>query len=219
MPDYKLRSTKSSEDETSIHESIEKLLCSEEFISRISSRISESLMAALDSKVKTLTTEVSQLKSQLMEANAKVESLEQYSRINNLRLYGVKEEKDENIMAVVTKVCTDKLNITVRPEDIDIAHRLRAKENGIRPIIIRFVNRTIKKLIYKNKSKLKGTKIVLKEDLTPFRVSLLKKLSKVAPTNAFWTNDGIVFCKSDNKIYRINSFNDISRVWSSDPAD
>ncbi|KAI4461469.1 l1 transposable element-related [Holotrichia oblita] len=210
MAEYKLRSKQagSLHDEDLLAEKIvEKLLANNDFIERISARISEHLSPLLDAKVNTLVTEVGQLKT-------KLEQLEQYTRLNNLRVYGVKEGPNEDVCKLFSDICRDKLNIIIQPSEIDIIHRLKGKEDGVRPIIVRFSSRMTKKRIFASKSRLKGTKMVIKEDLTPQRINLLKHLAKRAPPGTYWTNDCKVFLKSKNKIYQINSVQDINDVWS-----
>ncbi|KAK9720104.1 hypothetical protein QE152_g22288 [Popillia japonica] len=106
-------------------------------------------------------------------------------------------------------MCRENLKINIQPSDIDISHRLKGKENCIRPIIVRFTSRLLKKHVFNAKRRLKGTKTVIKEDLTPLRVILLKQLSRQAPSNSFWTSDGNIFAKVGNTIHRIKTSDDI----------
>ncbi|KAK9696368.1 hypothetical protein QE152_g31950 [Popillia japonica] len=143
----------------------------------------------------------------------KLEQLAQYTRINNLRVYGVKESPNEDVCKVFGDICREKLNVVVQPSDIDVIHRLKGKEDGVRPIIVRFTSRIVKKKVFTSKSKLKGSKIVIKEDLTPHRNNLLKHLSKRAPPGTYWTYDCKILSKSKNKIFHINTIQDINDVW------
>ena len=72
--------------------------------------------------------------------------LEQYTRSNNIRIYGIddrnKDETAEETTGIVIKFCSDKLGIDLRDKDIDIAHRLeKFQTDGNRPVICRFVTR------------------------------------------------------------------------------
>lgn len=212
MADYKLRSKQSASslDEDLIAEKvIEKLFANDDVISKISSKICDRLSHMINENINGLVNKVEQLNIKLQEANEKIDNLEQYSRINNLRVFGCKEVPNEAPVDVFVDFCRTKLNLIIQPSDIDVAHRLRGKENGIRPMIVRFVTRTLKKKVFACKSKLKGSKIVLKEDLTPYSQSLLKKVSKVVPSNSAWTNDGKIFARTGNVIRHIRCDEDI----------
>ncbi|KAK7915456.1 hypothetical protein WMY93_011217 [Mugilogobius chulae] len=97
---------------------------------------------------------------------------ERYMRRWNLRLYGLPEEEGENVKKRMTDICC-----TVAPDAgetlhlfIDICHRLgRKQDNMTRPVIIRFVSRTMRDHIWrrsKDAEILKTRKLRFKEDLT-----------------------------------------------------
>lgn len=210
----------SSVDEESFFEkTIEKLLLSDVFINKICDKITSLLTPFIQTEVKVLATKVEQLQTQLNVTNSKLDDMEQYSRSNNLRLYGVPEKQDENINEVISTFCSEKLDIVLQPHDIDVSHRLKSKVNGTRPIIVRFTSRAVKHKIYNNKRKLKGSRIIIKEDLTKVRVQLLKEISKRAPARSTWTRDGKIYCKVNNKIQLIRCIDDIRKIWGSAGTD
>ncbi|KAK9721847.1 hypothetical protein QE152_g19970 [Popillia japonica] len=90
----------------------------------------------INENINGLVNKVEQLNIKLQEANEKIDNLEQYSRINNLRVFGCKEVPNEAPVDVFVDFCRTKLNLIIQPSDIDVAHRLRGKENGIRPMIV-----------------------------------------------------------------------------------
>ncbi|KAK9685545.1 hypothetical protein QE152_g37957 [Popillia japonica] len=106
---------------------------------------------------------VEQLESQLRTVNAKLDDQEQYSRSNNLRIYGLSEKKDENTEEAVATFLRQKLELDIQPHHISVSHRLKAKENRTRPILIRSNSRAVKEKIYDSTRRLKGQRI--KEDL------------------------------------------------------
>lgn len=217
MADYKLRNkgaSGSADEESLIHRVLEKILNSSNFIEKIALKIGETILEKFQDSVNGLRSEVSQLKPQLLETNNRVEQLEQFSRLNNLRLYGIPEQENENTDQTVIDICRNKLNINLSPNHIDISHRLKTQVNGIRPILVRLVNRSTKKNIFNKKSKLKGSKIVIKEDLIHSKLLLLKDAQKCVPLKSIWTNDCKIFVKIDNKIKVINSPDDIKTLRS-----
>lgn len=176
---------------------MDKLVANDDYVAKISSKICEQISRLLDENIKGLAEEVSQLRTNIKQI------------VNNLRIFGVQETPNEDTYQTFIDLYKNKLQVDIQSYDIDTIHRLRAKENGITPIIVRFTRRMVKKKIFNSKRKLKGTKIVIKEDLTPHRLSLLKRLSSTAPAKSYWTSNGRVFYKSGETIRHIKSLSDI----------
>lgn len=141
-----------------------------------------------------------------------IDAMEQYSRRNNLRIYGVPESANELTDTVVMKICSEKLGVNVPFESIDCCHRLGKAENGTRPILIKFVSRNCKDKVYNNKKKLKGTKIIVREDLTKKKAALMKEVQKKCGT--VWTNSCNIYTKIGGKIHRIMNGNDLKKICS-----
>ncbi|KAK9711826.1 hypothetical protein QE152_g25238 [Popillia japonica] len=80
--------------------------------------------------------------------------------------YGIPETANDNTDNVISAICKDKLGVDVHQGTIDCSHRLGKSENGSRPILVKFCSRNIKQMIFNNKRKLKGSKIIIREDLT-----------------------------------------------------
>ncbi|GJQ86615.1 hypothetical protein Trydic_g7847 [Trypoxylus dichotomus] len=211
MSDYKWRSRRnynSAEDDSIIRKTIEKLLLSEDFINKFREIIDTKLPPTLEQQTKMLQCKVEQLQRQLIEMNGKMDCLEQYSCINNLRFSGISECESEDTTQVAVEFCQ------VHSQDIDFVHRLKHAENVSNPIIAKFTNRTMKKEICSNKSKLKSTRTVIKEDITSNRVTILRELTKIMPKKSTWTNDGKIFCKIGNNIHFCRSLDDVRRISS-----
>lgn len=80
-----------------------------------------------------------------------------------------------------------KLGTKVRLHEIDIAHRLGLGHR------VKFVRRVFKKAVLANRTKLNGTRLVIKEDLTKKRVNLLKlQGQKYGPRKA-WSFEGKIY--------------------------
>ncbi|KAK9685344.1 hypothetical protein QE152_g38115 [Popillia japonica] len=140
----------------------------------------------------------------------KLDDLEQYSRANSVRIYGLPESEHENITEKVISVCKDKLGIMVNKEMIDICHRLRHNEQGSRPVIVKFCSKDLRNKIFDSKKKLKGSKIIIREDLTASRAQLLKEVQKRINSKQVWSNRGIVMCKFNNKLFKFKNISDLA---------
>lgn len=86
-----------------------------------------------------------QLKDTILELTSRIDSIDQYSRRNNLEVQGVLESKGENIIKVVESL-GDAIDCPIPAKDIDVAHRVRASldHSGPRNIIIKFTSRMMK---------------------------------------------------------------------------
>ncbi|KAK9696613.1 hypothetical protein QE152_g31479 [Popillia japonica] len=82
------RSATSDKDESLIQKIIERVLISPLFLEKLTSSLTEKL-AVQDGHIKVCTEKVELLENKYQELNNKLESLEQYSRKNNLRIFGV----------------------------------------------------------------------------------------------------------------------------------
>ena len=77
------------------------------------------------------------------------------------------EESKKNTNQRVTDVISESMGETISIQDIDWTHTLLGKKsNGkSRPVIVKFVCYNTRKLIFKNKKKLKGSRISITENL------------------------------------------------------
>lgn len=156
-----------------------------------------------------LNREVTSLKDDTYVAN---DMLEQYSRRNSLRIFGIPHEKGENTDKLLVKLCNEKLNVPITEMDIDCSHRLPARENNCPPIIVKFCRRSIKNLVFRNKSKLKNSKIVVREDLTRRRMQLLNQAKSLLGSRNVWSFDGVILAKTNNGIKKLLCEKDLQNI-------
>ncbi|GFN91146.1 hypothetical protein PoB_001765200 [Plakobranchus ocellatus] len=119
-----------------------------------------------------LTNEVSSLRLTINELGLKVNELEQYGRRANVRVFGLRDKIDETnaaTMNAVTEIIRTKLNWSeFNPSQIDVAHRIGPyRNNADRSVIVRFCSHTTATEMKRRRRNLKGTIVVLTEDLTP----------------------------------------------------
>ncbi|KAI4454313.1 l1 transposable element-related [Holotrichia oblita] len=110
------RSTRSkAEQEELINRVIEKVLTNKTFLEKMLNAVHDAL-SSRDQKIK--------------ELEDRIELQEQYSRSNNLRIFGVPESQAEKVEDVIVKICSDKLNLNISTADIDCCHRLKGKRRN-----------------------------------------------------------------------------------------
>ena len=124
-----------------------------------------------------------------------LDAQEQYSRRNCLLLHGVSEAK-VNTTDAVLDICNNKLGLTLSRDCIDRSHRLGREPSAAkpRPIILKLCSYETRRSIFTKKSKLKGQKLVITENLTKTRAELLTRARAMEVVKAAWTIDGRIIC-------------------------
>lgn len=191
---------------------IQDILFSEMFLDKFSDKVSvkvknslETIINKLEEKVTAVDTRMDVVEKENEYLRAAMDNLEQYSRRNNLRLYGLPEsDAGLGVDEVVLKLCKEKMGLNIRSEAIDRAHRLGQQRGGKpRPIIIKFVDYKTREMLFKNRKMFKNTGLSLFEDLTHARSSLRQEAAKKYGPRNVWTNDGRIFIKIDESIHKV----------------
>lgn len=160
-----------------------------------------------------------------------MDDFEQYSRKNSLQIVGITESIRENENVVLE--IADTLDLQVKPDDIDICHRVKRKKSS--PIIVRFVSHKVKSSFCKQRVRLRNvqfadifpdataadrvqaSKIFINENLTAFRRELVGKANARKQELSLlgaWTIDGKVFVKTspEGRPIRIYSERDLNNL-------
>ena len=133
-------------------------------------------------------------------ALSKLNDLEQYSRRNNIRIFGLKDqdrkETAQTTEKQVIETIRNKLDLTVHPKDIQIAHRTGSfRSESDRPVIVQFVSRKTKSAILQKRRQLKGSRISIAEDLTPNNVRRLSAIKNLQCVSDAWSHAGKLYAK------------------------
>lgn len=190
---------------------------------RVVDQLRNSICANLQKEITDLKELVTSKNERIKELEKRVEvlesssdSLEQYSRRNSLRLYGVEEKDHDNILETSLNLFQTQMNIDIQPIAIDRVHRIGKKtSNGQpRPVLVKFASYRQRELVFKAKSRLKhsqpeGRRVYINEDLTKHRAQLLfeaRKLKRERQISDCWTFDGRIIIKNRRgKIETISS--------------
>lgn len=185
---------------------------------RLTKMISETIENKLEEKLSKINTSLSSLiqfkdncETRFSRIDSNYDRLEQYSRRNNIIIYGIKESTNENVDDLVLSFLREKMKINCKIEDFERAHRIgQPKTRKTRAIIVKFTSYRTKAEIYKNKSSLKGTTYLVKEDLTKYRVDLLKMAIEKFGFKKVWTSDGnIIAMDSSGQRRKITEISDL----------
>ena len=131
----------------------------------------------------------------IIEAN----SIEQYVRRENVRIFGVQEEPGEDVYAKVVSVA-EEAGVQITTNDVSTCHRLPGKGSGPKPLIAKFVRRDTKYQLMKNKRNLKNTNVFVNDDLAPIRAKVTRELRKRDDVARVHTvNEKIIVFMQDNE--------------------
>ncbi|KAI5707948.1 hypothetical protein M8J76_007506 [Diaphorina citri] len=94
----------------------------------------------LEKEVKNQKVENNMLKENLEKSQELIDELQQRSRLNNIIINGVRQEKNEDVYKLVENL-GKTLGIMDPIKDIQIAHRVSTtKKDKIKPIVVRMAN-------------------------------------------------------------------------------
>lgn len=150
---------------------------------------------AADEAAKT-AARVSQLETEKVKLSNEIDALEQYSRRNCLIVHGVPDTADP--VTAVLDIINNKLGVPNGCKSIDRCHRLGMSANSSnsrpRPITVKFTSYQVRQKVFSGKRRLKGTKLLITENLTRRRSELLNKAKTLNNVTATWTSDGRIVC-------------------------
>ena len=152
--------------------------------------------------VDTLTATVQDLEKQ-------VESQEQYSRRQSLRIQNNwPEQPGEDTDEMVVRMARDLLGVDIDKEQINRSHRVgRHRGDGKpRPVIVKFVSHCAKSKVYHARKRLnfagpRARGVHIHEDLTKTRNKMFATARNLLWDNLIcdtWTEDGIVYVRTLN---------------------
>ena len=134
---------------------------------------------------------IKSLESRHEKSEATINNMEQYSRRNNIRISGIRENQGENLKEEIKKLAREKLQFDLEDDHIDRCHRVgKSSADNKRPILIKLTSYQHKQKFMQTRRRLKSTGIVIREDLTQSNVQLLNDTRKKEKVANCWTFDG-----------------------------
>lgn len=205
---YKNLTTSSSES-TSTSASF-----SEDVITKISEKIFEKIdqrFSKMEEMINNLVSQLNINSNKMAELEKRIDSNEQFSRLNNLRVYGIKDsENGNNTVDAVLSLFKNKLGVELSKSSIDRCHRIGTfNPRKSRPVLVRFMTFQDRSDVYKNKKLLKKSGLVIREDLTKSRLEILKQaVNKMGPRNT-WTSNGNIYIVHENRKIIVKCISDL----------
>ena len=164
---------------------------------------------------------MTQLESDLIGANKKIDALEAYTRADHPIIVGLPStsyadaasadgsdltsnaESSVAMEKAVLNFCQNKLDIPIVTQDISIAHDLKKSTNSMEapPVIVKFTTIRVRDAVFAARRRLKGSSppIFINEDLMKRSADLYRHaraLVKTKTITSTWTQKGSVFIKT-----------------------
>ncbi|XP_028162224.1 uncharacterized protein LOC114354165 [Ostrinia furnacalis] len=137
------------------------------------------------------------LRKQICELSKVTDALEMRHRRKCLLFGGIAEDPKEQTTAVISDILCERFDMKdISSSTFAACHRLGSASKGrTRPILVRFVDHSIKSAVWRKKTVLKGTSTVLSEFLTRPRQELFMEARKRFGITNCWTLDGNIYAK------------------------
>ena len=151
-----------------------------------------------DEIIKTMQGRIDTLSGKIDSLTMHLDNQCQYSRHNSLLIHGLKESISGNTDDLAIKNLNEHIGTSLTSADIDRSHRLgKKKESGTkpRPITVKFLRYNDRRKVFKNKKRLKGTRISITESLTETRMRFLTEARDKHGFQNIWTVDGHILYK------------------------
>lgn len=161
---------------------------------------------------------------EMRDMKERIHNLEQYSRKNNFEIGGIPQSANENIENIVIQVAK-AFDVSLTPDDIQNAHRLKCAPGKIPNIIVKTVNNKKKEEILRKRRKTVtngnissgGTgKIYINEHLTPYNKQLLRNAKDEALKKQYqfvwWKNKVLVRKSPNHPAVEIKSIEDLEKL-------
>lgn len=193
--------------------------------------LSEKIELSLNTLTQNYEAKIANLEKENIKLHARMNELEQYSRRNSIRLYGVKESPDEDVYSKVIEVFNG-INVNAAGH-IDRCHRVgkkttekqdngqksaRARKENIRCIIIKFTSYLKRHEVFKNKRLFKNSGFSIVEDLTSTNYTLFKKARNKFGFRNVWTHDGLIYVNYKKERLILRSPADLDKLNSDGPG-
>lgn len=209
----------SSIDDNLIKEVCEKILTSDTFAETLANKMygllkerMVDMFAQVSSDCASLQERVTELEHDNWSLNQQIDDLKQHKRRKNIRVYGM--AKTAQLTKSVHELVSNTMNLDIPVSAIKSTYEISnaGQSSGKPGIMVTFSSSEIKDAVMTNVKTLKGKNIVIREDLTPQRASIVKKAVKMFGPRNVWTRHGHIYIKKNNKTSKIKSLLDFQRL-------
>ncbi len=133
----------------------------------------------------------------------KLDEVEQQSKLNNLRIFGLKEEEGEDVTKTIIDFANKDLKVKIQPNEIEAKRMGSIQPMSLKPrdILITFDSRSLRNTIFRKRKMLRehNQEVYINEDLTTRRSFLFfqaRKFRKRQKLFGAWTQAGNILIKT-----------------------
>jgi hypothetical protein len=140
-----------------------------------------------------VSQELKEVQTELKMVRNRCIQQEQYSRRENVKIFGLQQEPDESVKEKVFDFMKNKMKVPyIKPEDIVVAHRFKvqsekARVNGSDPIMVRFVSRDIKQAVMRCRKNIRRSGVYVNEDLCRDQQALFNRIRNHDDAYQVWS--------------------------------
>lgn len=177
----------------------------------VSHKISEHV-EKLSDKINTLEMNFNNIQGENNELRFKIDNLEQQLKLTHLRIYGISEDNEISLKLKLQDLFKSKMGVS----DVSFTscYRIGSENNSGKPraTLIKFENIEQRNMVYYNKKKLKGTKIVISEELTKGRYELLMLAREKLGKKNVWSVNGNIFAMINGEKFKLKNEDDVMKL-------
>ena len=123
----------------------------------------------LNATIAKKDAQIEDLQVRVVSLEERCEELENYTSCNKMRIRGLTEMTNKDTDRLVKDLAARKLDVAIENSDVILSHCMgkRAEDRSTRrEIIVRFTMHKVKTSVMRNARKLKGTSVLINEDMT-----------------------------------------------------
>ncbi|KAK9882199.1 hypothetical protein WA026_019711 [Henosepilachna vigintioctopunctata] len=174
-----------SQQRSDVRDVIKDSFNDERFLSTLAQCVADGLQL----KIHTLQAENDDLRKQ-------INHLEQNHRMKRLHFSGIREEKSEILTDSIKNLLTDKMQLKSSDILIENCNRIPIKDtNKIRPVYFSILS--TRDLVFRSKNRLKGSSIIINDDLTQSNYKLLNTCKIMFGHKKVWTSNANFYVRSN----------------------
>ena len=168
----------------------------------------------LKNRLEKAVSDIEDLKGVTKLQSTAIADIQNYSRKDSVKIYNLFEDKrgggetGEQTARVVCDFFERELGVRVHRTDISIAHRLQARDDRPhRAIQVKFTRRQTKLDILRNRKKLRGTPVVIVEDMCSSYMRIFNEMRDLVGKGNAWTWEGKIFVNIGGATKRVTMEN------------
>nr|CAI5841772.1 unnamed protein product [Callosobruchus analis] len=198
---------------------VKEIIHEKDFIDLLVGKLVTKVCDKVYEKVEELTIQINAIEKKVgsiqedqEDIHVKLEELEQSSKLNQLRVYGIPECSSDLLKCKLQDVFKNNLGIQ---DNIDISRCYRVgtpRDDKCRAVVVFFDSWSQRNVVYFNKKKLKGTKISITEELIKSKYQLLQYARDKLSYKMVWTVDGRIFTKVNGRKFLIKNEEDVLKI-------